>query len=264
MTKSLFLVTGNKGGCGKTPISTYLIDYLIRKDVDKRNILIVDCESAESQATLTRILSQSYKQDKVYNINLSYEQGYEELISLVMENDCEYCIVDTGAGLLGELKRNLDLLSPLSEYNIFIHIVFVVGPTPESTAAARSFLYENKKFHITTTFVLLAPPVENILKLKDTDFDFKKAEDIKDLIDKPFYNVLFIPTIRQDLFDKTHIEGHLPNIILKSDKLLSIPTKIRFSNFIKNYIDPVMNEIIENHHSENSSDNENVSGKEDE
>lgn len=239
----LFIVTGNKGGVGKSFLSSVLADYVLRTEPEK--LIISDSEAAGGQSTFWNIMRNDKRIDeaKILHWNLGNEKGFEEMANAVEAMTDKKIVVDTGASMLSMLTANTDFMTEIQNaLNCRIKIIFAVGALPDSAVAARQYIkaiHETKDNKIESHFVMISP-TEN----EPENFVFYNEDDIQKAIKKLGMTMHFFGSARQDFFDFTMKERILPSAVL-ADLSKPFGTRTKYSMWLKGPCDHVIGNIIE-------------------
>jgi anion-transporting ArsA/GET3 family ATPase len=209
----IVIITGNKGGVGKSYMSIMLADYLIRNN---KPLLVSDTESSKGQATTWNVIRRHVEENKIVEWSLIDTKGYEKMMDYLERNKTSdvTAIIDTGASMMNSLLENLKTLSEMQEEcNINVEIVFVSGPLPDSAVAAKEYLKAQADLTkpLRTTFVLLSPTDDN-----QSDYAIEQNKKIQDAIPKLNGIIKFLGKIRQDYFDRVMKDFELPSSMLNN------------------------------------------------
>jgi len=236
------IVTGNKGGVGKSFISIMLADYLLRHD--DNTFIVSDSEKATGQATTWNVLRRYLPEDRIKFWELGKSSGFEALADDLQRHAAEdvIAIVDTGASMMNELAANLGFLRNVQDaLGIDVGIVFVAGPLPDSAVAARDFLRQQKQLDkpIETTFLLTSPTEAN-----QNSFQITQDANIQEAIPKYSGRTVFLGPVRQEYFDGVMKDFRLPHAVLKDQKA-GFGYRMRFDGWLKTTFDPLAAQIME-------------------
>lgn len=237
-------ITGNKGGVGKSLISILATDFCIRNNVPYK---IVDAEASGIQATTYRVMTKAgIPDDNIRDWAVSTESGFEAFGDYVAENhkSVETVIVDTGASMLEKLTENLELinsmvtdpgLQPAPDFGV----IFVCGPTIDTSAAMKKYLDENARFKIKTKCVLISPQIQDVMS-----FDCMNRADLMDAMKLLGGEQKFIPPLREEYFRGIMQDFVLPHAVLE-DTEKGYMYRNKYKLWLSNFIDPVMQSILE-------------------
>lgn len=238
----LFIMTGNKGGVGKSFLSALLADYIIR--TAPASLVVSDSEAAGGQSTFWNIMRNDplVNENSILHWNLGKESGFEEMANAIEQMSDKKIVVDTGASMLAMLAANTDFMTEIQNaLDCKITVIFAVGALPDSAVAARQYIKainataDNK---IKSHFVMISPTENN-----PANFVFYNEEDIQKAIKKLGMTSHFYGTVRQDFFDMTMKELKLPNRVL-SDTTIPFGTRTKYSQWVKGDSDNVIGDII--------------------
>lgn len=238
----LFIVTGNKGGVGKSFLSSLLADYVIR--TSPASLVVSDSEASGGQSTFWNIMRNDplVKEDEILHWNLGKESGFEQMANDIEQMKDKKIIVDTGASMLSMLTANTSFIAEIQKaLDCNVTVVFVVGSLPDSAVAARQYMkaiHETEDNKIKSHFVMISPTENN-----PSNFVFYNEDDIQKAIKKLSMTSHFYGTVRQSFFDLTMKERRLPNQIL-SDSSMPFGTRTKYSQWVKGYSDGVIGDII--------------------
>jgi hypothetical protein len=132
-SKLLILVTGNKGGVGKTTMARGIVDILFSRGV---NYQAYDCDLDSSQ------LFRYYEKvgNGVGQLDISGEVGQNQLINEMDRQIHPVVILDLPAGgakLLANLNFEVNLLAEAAEMGYTVTVVDVISPIKDSVNAVR-------------------------------------------------------------------------------------------------------------------------------
>lgn len=239
----LYILTGNKGGVGKSTIAVLTADFLIRHGKGDR-LIIGDSELNDLQRTFYKIASKSglIGEDQTRVWSMATDEGFEAFMDDVMAMSGQQVIVDTGANMLGLLTDQASFLAEnLDEIGADACVIFVVGPGSESTGALKAYIKAVTKLEkpFRTHVVMMAPE-----DIPQEAYDLMKPES---------------GTVRQvmeGLGIETHFLGKIPerffSEIMRGDCLP--PSKLlekwngkmaakRFAAWLRDQLDPVLAKI---------------------
>ena len=206
------IVTGNKGGVGKSYVSIMLIDFLMRHD---KAFLIGDAEAATGQATTWNVMRRHVDEKVIRPWSLGNTAGFEALADEIERHASEdvTAIIDTGASMMDSLAENLGFLSEVQkDLGVDVGVVFVAGPLPDSVVAAREYLRAQKLLDspVKTTF-LLTSPTERI----QANYGISQSDAIQEAIPTLNGKTVFLGPVRQEYFDDTMKNFRLPGVVLR-------------------------------------------------
>ncbi len=234
----IYMVTGNKGGVGKSLISALAADAVIRGG-GADGLVVADCESADGQSTMRHIFDD--KAD-VRAWDLSRSKGYEHMLNDVSAMDGKTVVIDTGAALLGMLNEHAGLMNEFAKAGFGVEIIFVSGHNIDSSAAFRRYAkaYRDKD-GVRTVIVLNAviPDVEGL-----EDFDLARQPDIRAVIEKRGVPTLLHPYIDPEYARWLMDDGRLPSEVL-ADGGLPFGTRLMYKEWFSRKSDPVIRAILE-------------------
>lgn len=144
MKKQVLLITGDKGGVGKSFFSRLLTDYFKTKGV-KFNAYDTD----STNSTLFRFYG-----DLTYQLNIEDTTELDELLTTI-SNAKGDLIVDCGARVLDRLVTwmdQVDFLSLQEELNFEVTLVFVLGPEKDCVQILRDVV---DRFNANVQYVIV-------------------------------------------------------------------------------------------------------------
>lgn len=235
------IVTGNKGGIGKSFVTLLLTDYLIRNNLD---FLVGDAEASSGQATTWNVMRRHIPEAKIRPWSLSDSSGFEKMADELQDNAQKdmSVVVDTGASMLHSLNQNLDFLQAIQQdLKLDIGIVFVAGPLPDSVVSVRDYLRTQKQLEkpLKTTFLLMSPDGK-----EQQEYAVMQDENVQNAIEKQGANMAFLGTVRQDFFDEIMMKFQIPCKILANIDA-SYSFRKRLDMWIKSTVDPIAAQIWE-------------------
>ena len=239
----LYIVTGNKGGVGKSFLATVLADYVLRTEPEK--LVVSDSEAAGGQSTFWNIMrnDQRIKESEILHWNLGKEQGFEAMANDIERMSDKKVVVDTGASMLAMLTANTDFMTEIQKaLDCKIKVIFAVGALPDSAVAARQYIkaiHETADNKIDSHFVMISPTEST-----PESYVFNNEDDIQKAIKKLGMKTHFYGVVRQDFFDLTMKERKLPSAVL-ADLTIPFGTRTKYSLWVKGPSDSVIGEIME-------------------
>ena len=238
----IFIVTGNKGGVGKSFLAAMLADYILR--TAPATLICSDSEAAEGQATFCNILlhNKDLVSGEIMNWNLGVDSGFEEMANAIEKIEDKKIVIDTGASMLSALTKNIYFLSELQKITACkIKIIFVVGALPDSAVSARQYIsciHDAAVSKIDSHFILISPTEDAPEK-----YIFYNKTDIKNALEKLKMKLHFYGSVRQDFFDFTMKDLKLPKAIL-ANAVIPLGTRIKYHKWLEQS-DAVIGKIIE-------------------
>ena len=238
----LYITTGNKGGVGKSFLSTMLADYVLRTEPEK--LVVSDSEAAGGQSTFWNIMRNDSRINEadILHWNLGKEQGFEEMANAIEGMKDKKIVVDTGASMLAMLTANTDFMTEIQKaLDCKIKVIFAVGALPDSAVAARQYIkaiHETTDNKIESHFVMISPT-----ETAPENYVFNNEDDIQKAIKKLGMKTHFYGVVRQDFFDLTMKERKLPSAVL-ADLTIPFGTRTKFSLWVKGPSDSVIGEIM--------------------
>lgn len=235
------IITGNKGGIGKSFVTLLLADYLVRNNLD---FMVGDAEASSGQATTWNVMRRHISDAQIKEWALSDSAGFEKMADELQINSQKdmSVIVDTGASMLHSLTQNLDFLEAIKQdLKLDIGIVFVAGPLPDSVVAVRDYLRTQKQIEkpLKTTFLLMSPDGK-----EQQEYAVMQDEKVQDAIKKQGANVAFWGTVRQDFFDEIMMKFQIPCKILANLET-GYSFRKRLDMWVKSTVDPIAAQIWE-------------------
>ncbi len=234
------IVTGNKGGVGKSFLSIMFVDYLMRHD---KAFLVGDAEAATVQATTWNVMRRHVDESVIRPWQLGNTAGFEALADEIERNADQdvTAIIDTGASMMDALAENLAFLSEVSsDLGADVGVVFVSGPLPDSVAAAREYLRAQKLLEkpVPTTFLLTSPTE----RLQDK-YAITHDEAIQKAIPTLNGRTAFLGPVRQEYFDDVMKNFRLPGVVLK-DPETGYGYRKKLDMWLKAEFDGIASEIM--------------------
>jgi len=209
------IITGNKGGVGKSFVTIMLADYLLRHD---KEFIVGDAEMATGQATTWNVMRKYVDDNAIKTWKLGTPEGYETLTDdlqrLAQGKKQSTLIIDTGASMMDSLTTNLAFLSEAqADLGVDVGVVFVAGPLPDTQVAAREYLRAQKELEkpLKTVFLLISPT-----EREQGAYAIAQDKKIQAAIPELNGTSLFLGPIRQEYFDSIMKEFRLPYAILKN------------------------------------------------
>lgn len=235
------IITGNKGGIGKSFITLLLTDFLIRNNL---NFLVGDAEASSGQATVWNVLRRNIDETLIKPWSLSDAAGFEKMADdlQAISNKNTNIVIDTGATMLQALNHNLDFLNEVkNDLAIDVGIVFIVGPMPDSVVSAREFLRAQKSngTPLKTTFLMVSPDGK-----EQHEYAISKDEKVQNAIKDQGADLAFWGTVRQDFFDEIMMKFQIPCKILANIDA-SYSFRKRLDMWVKSTVDPIAAKIWE-------------------
>lgn len=175
----LHIVTGNKGGCGKSTTAILLTDHLIRQKGYEK-VYCSDSEMSTIQATFWMMCRQNKQIEDSHKpvFELGLQQGFDKILNFFDEHQGEgvHVVIDTGASTMKTLLDNIAYIAEEQEQlNFSIHNIFVCNDLSDSKVAAKIYCENIKKIsNVATDFVLMSPS-----KVNDKIIDFGDYECMK-------------------------------------------------------------------------------------
>ncbi len=237
---NLTIVTGNKGGIGKSFISTMLVDYMLRYN---KKFYALDSETSSIQATFAKNIHAYITNEHFKNLSIQTQAQAEELVTdLDAHRSTEGAyIMDTGASSLDKLVENIDFLGDVKKVlSIDISIIFLVSPYTDSVIAAKTLLKVLKSMEEPLKVNLL---LFSATGMAQKDFAFEQDVRLQEVITELGCAKFYLPTIRQDYFDLVMQEHILPSAYLAN---MNTPfgTRLRLESWLKGTFDPIATSLL--------------------
>lgn len=235
------IVTGNKGGIGKSFVTLLLADYLVRNNLD---FLVGDAEASSGQATTWNVMRHNIDETQIRAWSLCDSAGFEKMADELQVNAQKdmSVVVDTGASMLHSLNQNLDFLEAINQdLKLDIGIVFIAGPLPDSVVSTRDFLRTQKQLEkpLKTTFLLMSPDGK-----EQQEYAVMQDEKVQNAIEKQGANLAFLGTVRQDFFDEIMMKFQIPYKTLANNDV-GYSFRKRLDMWVKMTVDPIAAKIWE-------------------
>ncbi len=238
---NLTIVTGNKGGIGKSFISTMLVDYMLRYN---KKFYALDSETSSIQATFAKNLHQYISSDNFKNLNIQTQAQTEELVSDLdaHKNEEGIYIMDTGASSLDKLVENLSFFGDVKKaLSIDISLTFLVSPYTDSVVAAKTLLKALRTMQepLKVNFLIFSAT-----GMVQNDFAFEQDVRLQEVITELSCSKFYLPTIRQDYFDLVMQEHILPSAYIAN---INTPfgTRLRLESWLKGTFDPIAKDLLD-------------------
>lgn len=240
--KGVKIVTGNKGGVGKSLISMLLADYLIRHGLSD-GLLCGDAEASDLQRTFARIMRASglVGEDMIRAFDFMTDEGVETFIDEMGGMDGT-AIIDTGANLQAYLTRQAAFLDDCREdMGGDVTIVFVASPAVESADALQEFLMNAMGRGFRIRVVLTGP--EDVAMEDYALFSNPNHDGTRMLLEDGKAKVHFLGMVPERFFQlMMRGERKVPARILED--LEGRAMRRRFLGWLTERVDPVMGEIM--------------------
>lgn len=239
----LYILTGNKGGVGKSTVAVLLADWMIRHGRGDK-LIVGDCELSDLQRTFYKICSKSglVGEDQARVWSMATDEAFEAFMDDVMGMPGREIIVDTGANMLTLLTDQASFLAEnLDDIGADATVIFVAGPGSESTGALKAYVKAVSKLDrpFRTHVVTMAPE-----EIERDAYDLMKPAGAT------------VRQVMEGLGIETHFLGKLPerffSEIMRGDCLP--PSKLlekwagrmaakRFAAWLRDRLDPVLARI---------------------
>lgn len=239
----LYILTGNKGGVGKSTVAVMTADYIIRHGMGD-TLIVGDCELNDLQRTFYKICSKSglVDESRTRVWSMATDEAFEAFMDDVMAMSGQRVLVDTGANMLNLLTDQAQFLAEnLEDIGADATIIFVVGPGSESTGALKAYIkaITGLESPFRTHVIMMAPE-----ELDQADYDLMKPE------------AATVRQVMEGLGIETHFLGKIPERFfcevmrgecLPPSKLLEkwqgkMAAK-RFSAWLRDELDPILAKI---------------------
>lgn len=239
----LFILTGNKGGVGKSTIAVLTADYMIRHGLGDR-LIVGDCEMNDLQRTFYKTCSKSGLVDESRSRvwSMATDEAFEAFMDDVATMSGQRVIVDTGANMLAMLTDQASFLSEnLDEIDADATIIFVVGPGSESTGALKAYVKAISKLEkpFKTHAVLMAPE-----ELDQSEYDLMKPEasTVRQVMEGLGITLHFLGKIPERFFTEIMRGECLPPSKLLEKWAGKMAAK-RFAAWLRDSLDPILAKI---------------------
>lgn len=239
----IYILTGNKGGVGKSTVAVLLADFEIRHGQGE-SLIVGDCEMNDLQRTFYKICSKSglvgEEQTRVWS--MATDEAFESFMDDVMAMSGKSVIVDTGANMLSMLTDQSAFLSEnLEEIGSDATIVFIVGPGSESTGALKAYIKSISKLDrpFKTHVVLMAPE-----ELDQSEYDLMKPEasTVRQVMEGLGITLHFLGKIPERFFTEIMRGECLPPSKLLEKWAGKMAAK-RFAAWLRDSLDPILAKI---------------------
>lgn len=240
--KNVLIITGNKGGVGKSMVSVLLADYMIRNG-RANELLCGDAEASDLQRTFAAMMRGSghVGEDAIRTFDFSSDEGMETFIDDMSDLDDRTAIIDTGANLQAYLTSQAGFLKECREdMKAEVTVIFVASPAEESATALQDFMMKaGEGFRVR---VILTGPED----IEAGDYALFRNPDYKGTLG--WMEVMGV---------KFHFLGKIPErffeLMMRGDR--KVPARIleslegrsmkrRFAGWLSEKVDPVMAEIL--------------------
>lgn len=129
---SIYLVTGNKGGVGKSFAASAMIDLLIRHE---KKVVLIDSDPAN-----TDVLKAHKADIECHPINLSNASGWIDLVNLIAASKATDFVINTPAGFNASfVSFGQTLLAATPELNQELRPIWVINRQRDSLEALSDF-----------------------------------------------------------------------------------------------------------------------------
>lgn len=240
---SLLILTGNKGGVGKSTIAVLAADYMIRHGMGDK-LIVGDCELNDLQRTFYKIAAKSglVGEERTRVWSMATDEAFESFMDDVAAMSGQQIIVDTGANMLNLLTGQAAFLAEnLDEIGADATIVFVVGPGSESTGALKAYIKALSKLErpFRTHAILMAPE-----ELDQEAYDLMKpaSDTVRQVMEGLGIETHFLGKIPERFFCEIMRGDCLPPSKLL-DKWAGRMAAKRFSAWLRDELDPILAKI---------------------
>lgn len=130
----IYMISGNKGGVGKSMMASVMIDHLLSS---KKQVLLIDADMHNPDVFKPHVNNDGVT---THAIDLSRSEGWIDLVNL-LDQDREKCVViNTPAGSnQGVMKHGSTLTAALPELGQKLQVLWVINRNRDSLEALREF-----------------------------------------------------------------------------------------------------------------------------
>ena len=190
MAGAVLMVSGSKGGVGKSIVSMALSHYLLRRNED---VLLVEADTANPD------VGKAYgKTVETVYLNLDEKEGWMDLANRLAENPNQTAVINTPARSGEGVKLYGTLLSEsLSELERKLVTLWVINSQRDSLQLLREYL---DSMHAGTTFVL-----RNLYHGPERKFELYNSSTIRETVEIAGKTLNF-PDVADRISDQLHSE----------------------------------------------------------
>lgn len=243
----LFFVTGDKGGVGKTLISTLLADYFLRHDPD--SFIGADCDvkgKEDRQGSFLAALKKGNAAGNEVFWDVRQKSGFAHMAAFLEKQDGKSIIVDSGANTMDSLTDSIGYLAAIDSWlkeagnPCAMTIVCAVGNRVECALKARELARALKNAgadSLRAVFVLLTGD-----DVSEDVFPFSSDEPLQKAI-KETSNLekVWLGTLCREFYQEVGANCRLPRDVTES-KDIPFPFRIFFKSLMPD-LDSVIGKI---------------------
>lgn len=190
MAGAVLMVSGSKGGVGKSIVSMALSHYLLKRNED---VLLVEADTANPD------VGKAYgKTVETVYLNLDEKEGWMDLANRLAENPNQSAVINTPARSGEGVKLYGTLLSEsLSELQRKLVTLWVINSQRDSLQLLREYL---DSMHAGTTYVL-----RNLYHGPERKFELYNSSKIRETVEIAGKTLNF-PDVADRISDQLHSE----------------------------------------------------------
>lgn len=190
MAGAVLMVSGSKGGVGKSIVSMALSHYLLKRNED---VLLVEADTANPD------VGKAYgKTVETVYLNLDEKEGWMDLANRLAENPNQSAVINTPARSGEGVKLYGTLLSEsLSELERKLVTLWVINSQRDSLQLLREYL---DSMHAGTTYVL-----RNLYHGPERKFELYNSSKIRETVEIAGKTLNF-PDVADRISDQLHSE----------------------------------------------------------
>jgi hypothetical protein len=190
MAGAVLMVSGSKGGVGKSIVSMALSHYLLKRNED---VLLVEADTANPD------VGKAYgKTVETVYLNLDEKEGWMDLANRLAENPNQSAVINTPARSGEGVKLYGALLSDsLSELQRKLLTLWVINSQRDSLQLLREYL---DSMHAGTTYVL-----RNLYHGPERKFELYNSSKIRETVEIAGKTLNF-PDVADRISDQLHSE----------------------------------------------------------
>ena len=195
----IFMVSGSKGGVGKSIVSIAMIDYLQQLD---RRVMVIETDSSNPD------VYKAYENEKDILLdvcNLDEQEGWFKLIDIIESNMDYDIVINTASRNMDAIRKyNALFVTSLKRLGVVVHVIWVINRQRDSIELLRQYRKLNNNDNVAGEIVIYV--IRNLYFGNENRFElYNKSNLIKQINDNGG-DTLNFPDLADRITDKMNSE----------------------------------------------------------
>lgn len=195
----IFMVSGSKGGVGKSIVSIAMIDYLQQLD---RRVMVIETDSSNPD------VYKAYENEKDILLdvcNLDEQEGWFKLIDIIESNMDYDIVINTASRNMDAIRKyNALFVTSLKRLGVVVHVIWVINRQRDSIELLRQYRKLNNNDNVAGEIVIYV--IRNLYFGNENRFELYNKSNLMKEINDSGGDTLNFPDLADRITDKMNSE----------------------------------------------------------